>query len=96
MAAGCLKHLAGDRVAVQSAGLEPAEINAIALQAIAGAIPTPLTTGLLNQADVVIAWPAATLPESARKTVRDVGRLRPPRDKESRPSDPSATTSRNA
>jgi arsenate reductase len=62
MAAGFLTSLAGDAVAVYSAGSEPAEhINPVAVQAmaeigidIAGEQPALLTTDAVRQADVVI------------------------------------------
>ncbi|QCR44842.1 heat-shock protein HtpX [Curtobacterium sp. SGAir0471] len=62
MAAGWLRHLAGDRVDVFSAGSEPADrINAVAVQAmaeegidIAGEQPAVLTTDAVRQADVVV------------------------------------------
>ncbi|MGU3411731.1 arsenate reductase ArsC [Microbacterium sp. M1A1_1b] len=62
MAAGFLRHLAGDRVDVFSAGSEPADqINAVAVQAmaeegidIAGEQPQVLTTESVRQADVVV------------------------------------------
>jgi arsenate reductase (thioredoxin) len=62
MAAGYLLHMAGDRVAVRSAGSEPAdEINPVAVRAmaedgidIAGTIPKVLTTEAVQESDVVI------------------------------------------
>ena len=62
MAAGYLQHLAGDRVAVLSAGSEPADqINPVAVQAmaedgidIAAAQPKILTTEAVRHSDVVI------------------------------------------
>lgn len=62
MAAGWLRHLAGDRVDVFSAGSEPADrLNPVAVQAmaeqgidIAGAEPAVLTTDAVRQADVVV------------------------------------------
>lgn len=62
MAAGYLRHLAGDRIEVRSAGSEPAaRINAVAVEVmreegidIAGAAPRPLTVGDARQADVVV------------------------------------------
>ena len=62
MAAGYLQHLAGDRVAVLSAGSEPADqINPVAVQAMAeegiditGATPKVLTNQAVQESDVVI------------------------------------------
>ena len=62
MAAGYLQHLAGDRVAVLSAGSEPADqINPVAVQAMAeegiditGATPKVLTNQTVQESDVVI------------------------------------------
>ncbi|MCJ1714483.1 arsenate reductase ArsC [Curtobacterium sp. VKM Ac-2922] len=62
MAAGFLRHLAGDRIDVYSAGSEPAHhINPVAVQAmaeegidIAGEQPQILTTESVRQADVVV------------------------------------------
>ena len=62
MAAGYLQHLAGDRVEVLSAGSLPADvINPVAVAAmaeagidIAGRQPAVLTTGAVQEADVVI------------------------------------------
>jgi arsenate reductase len=62
MAAGWLKHLAGDTVEIWSAGSEPAEqINPVAVEAmrevgidISGETPKVLTTDSVSRADVVI------------------------------------------
>ena len=62
MAAGYLRHLAGDRIDVLSAGSEPGDrINPVAVQAMAedgiditGNVPQLLTTDQLRQSDVVI------------------------------------------
>ena len=62
MAAGYLRHLAGDRVDVFSAGSEPADrINQVSVDAMAedgvdilGEAPRILTTDAVRQADVVI------------------------------------------
>ena len=62
MAAGYLRHLAGDRVRVLSAGSEPAEgINPVAVEAmaeegidIAGNQPKVLSTEAVQESDVVI------------------------------------------
>ena len=62
MAAGWLRHLAGDRIEVRSAGSAPADsINPAAVEAMAeegvditAAIPTVLTTDAVQQSDVVI------------------------------------------
>ena len=62
MAAGWLRHLAGDRVEVLSAGSAPAgTINPVAVEAMAevgidisGRRPTLLTTGAVEASDVVI------------------------------------------
>ena len=62
MAAGYLRHLAGDRVTVLSAGSEPAEsINPVAVAAmaedgidIAGHQPKVLSTEAVQESDVVI------------------------------------------
>jgi arsenate reductase (thioredoxin) len=62
MAAGYLRHLAGDRVDVRSAGSQPADrINPVAVQAmaeegidIAGNQPAVLTDDAVRVADVVI------------------------------------------
>jgi len=62
MAAGYLRHLAGDRVDVLSAGSEPADrINQVAVEAMAedgvdilGEAPRILTTDAVRQADVVV------------------------------------------
>ena len=62
MAAGFLRHLAGDRVAVRSAGSEPKDaINPVAVAAmaevgidIAGGTPTLLTVDDVRESDVVI------------------------------------------
>ncbi|WP_260233320.1 MULTISPECIES: heat-shock protein HtpX [unclassified Curtobacterium] len=62
MAAGYLRHLAGDRIDVFSAGSEPADrVNAVAVAAMAeegidllGAQPAILTTDAVRRADVVV------------------------------------------
>jgi arsenate reductase len=62
MAAGYLRHLAGDRVTVLSAGSEPGDrINPVAVEAmveegidISAAVPQLLTTGAVRESDVVI------------------------------------------
>ncbi len=62
MAAGWLRHLAGDRVRVLSGGSEPAEqVNPAAVSAmeevgidIADATPRPWTPETLDEADVVV------------------------------------------
>jgi arsenate reductase len=62
MAAGWLRHLAGDRVEVRSAGSEPADrINPVAVQAMAevgiditGTVPHRLDTDLAEGNDVVV------------------------------------------
>ena len=62
MAAGFLRHLAGDRVEVLSAGTEPAaEVNPVAVQAMAekgvdlsDARPRALADSAVREADVVI------------------------------------------
>jgi arsenate reductase (thioredoxin) len=62
MAAGYLRHLAGDRIAVLSAGSEPADqVNPVAVQAmaeegidIAAAEPRVLTTHAVGESDVVV------------------------------------------
>ncbi|TDO44275.1 arsenate reductase [Kribbella sp. VKM Ac-2527] len=62
MAAGWLRHLAGDRVEVRSAGSEPADqINPAAVEAmhevgidITGAVPQILETEAVRASDVVI------------------------------------------
>jgi protein-tyrosine-phosphatase len=62
MAAGYLRHLAGDRITVLSAGSAPGgKVNPVAVQAMAeegidisGAIPKILTTGAVQESDVVI------------------------------------------
>ena len=62
MAAGFLRHLAGDRIEVLSAGSEPAEqINPVAVKAMAeegidigGALPKVLTNETVQTSDVVI------------------------------------------
>jgi len=62
MAAGYLRHLAGDRITVLSAGSEPGDkVNPVAVQAmseegidISQAVPKILTTGAVQESDVVI------------------------------------------
>jgi arsenate reductase (thioredoxin) len=62
MAAGWLRHLAGDRIDVRSAGSEPADqINPVAVEAmrevgidITGAVPHILETEDVRDSDVVI------------------------------------------
>jgi arsenate reductase (thioredoxin) len=62
MAAGFLRHLAGDRVEVLSAGSEPGDrVNPVAVEAmaeagidIAGAQPRILTTEAVQESDVVV------------------------------------------
>ncbi|MEH1122893.1 arsenate reductase ArsC [Micromonospora sp. CPCC 206061] len=62
MAAGWLRHLAGDRVEVRSAGSEPADqINPAAVQAmqevgidITGQTPTKLTWDAAEASDVIV------------------------------------------
>ena len=62
MAAGWLRHLAGDRIDIYSAGTEPAnQINPVAVEAMAetgiditGRQPALLTRDSVNHADVVI------------------------------------------
>jgi len=62
MAAGYLKHLAGEQIEVLSAGSEPAdEVNPVAVQAmsekgidISSEVPTLLADSAVREADVVI------------------------------------------
>ncbi|MCG2624592.1 arsenate reductase ArsC [Arthrobacter sp. I2-34] len=62
MAAGYLRQLAGDRITVLSAGSEPGDkVNPVAVQAMAEegidisqAVPQILTTGAVQESDVVI------------------------------------------
>ena len=62
MAAGWLRHLAGDTIAVRSAGSEPADqINPVAVQAmrevgidITGTTPRLLSTEAVQDSDVVV------------------------------------------
>ena len=62
MAAGWLKHIAGDRIEIRSAGSEPADqINPVAVEAmrevgidISGETPKILTTDAVSRADVVV------------------------------------------
>jgi protein-tyrosine-phosphatase len=62
MAAGYLRHLAGDRITVLSAGSAPGDtLNPVAVQVMAEegidiseAVPTILTTGAVRESDVVI------------------------------------------
>ncbi|ORV89893.1 heat-shock protein HtpX [Mycobacterium interjectum] len=62
MAAGLLRHLAGDRIEIRSAGTEPADaVNPVAIAAmaeigidIAAATPTILTADATRSSDVVI------------------------------------------
>jgi arsenate reductase len=62
MAAGYLQHLAGDRITVLSAGSQPGDrINPVAVEAMAEdgidistATPKVLTTGAVQESDVVI------------------------------------------
>ena len=62
MAAGCLRHLAGDRVQIWSAGSEPADqINPTAVEAmrevgidISDETPKLLATGSVEQVDIVV------------------------------------------
>ena|SRR5438876_6615595 len=62
MAAGWLKHFAGDRVEIWSAGSEPADqVNPVAVEAMAevgidisGETPKILTTDSVSRADVVV------------------------------------------
>ncbi len=62
MAAGFLHHLAGDRVAVRSAGSAPGtQVNPVAVEAmrevgidISHGIPSLLTTDAVQEADVVV------------------------------------------
>ncbi|NKX55400.1 arsenate reductase ArsC [Arthrobacter mobilis] len=62
MAAGYLRHLAGDRITVLSAGSAPGDkVNPVAVQAMAEegidisqAVPRILTTGAVQESDVVI------------------------------------------
>jgi len=62
MAAGWLTHLAGDVIDVRSAGSAPAEtINPVAVEAMAeagvditAAVPQILTTGAVQESDVVV------------------------------------------
>jgi len=62
MAAGYLRHLAGDRITVLSAGSAPGDaLNPVAVQVMAEegidiseAVPTILTTGAVQESDVVI------------------------------------------
>ncbi|SPM27121.1 Protein-tyrosine-phosphatase [Mycobacterium terramassiliense] len=63
MAAGLLRHLAGDRIEIRSAGTEPADaVNPVAIAAmaeigidIAAATPTICTADATRSSDVVIA-----------------------------------------
>ncbi|TDW90537.1 arsenate reductase [Kribbella pratensis] len=62
MAAGWLRHLAGDSVEVRSAGSEPKEqINPVAVEAmrevgidITGAVPKRLETEAVRESDVIV------------------------------------------
>jgi protein-tyrosine-phosphatase len=62
MAAGYLRHLAGDRITVLSAGSAPGDtLNPVVVQVMAEegidiseAVPTILTTGAVRESDVVI------------------------------------------
>ncbi len=62
MAAGLLRHLAGDQVTVRSAGSEPAEhLNPRVIEAmkeigidISAELPKPMTGNMVKAADVVI------------------------------------------
>ncbi|TDW98267.1 arsenate reductase ArsC [Kribbella sp. VKM Ac-2566] len=62
MAAGWLRHLAGDSVEVRSAGSEPKEqINPVAVEAmrevgidITGAVPQRLETEAVRESDVIV------------------------------------------
>jgi arsenate reductase len=62
MAAGWLRHLAGDSVEVRSAGSEPKErINPVAVEAmrevgidITGAVPQRLETEAVQESDVIV------------------------------------------
>ncbi|MDT4922329.1 MAG: hypothetical protein QOG01_42 [Pseudonocardiales bacterium] len=62
MAAGWLKHLAGDRIEIWSAGSEPGDnVNPVAVEAmrevgidISGEAPKILTTDAVSRADVVV------------------------------------------
>jgi arsenate reductase (thioredoxin) len=63
MAAGFLRHLAGDRIEVLSAGTQPADegVNPVAVEAMAelgidltAATPTLLTDAAVQEADVVV------------------------------------------
>ena len=76
MAAGWLRHFAGDRIEVRSAGSEPAsEINPVAVQAMAEvgidithAVPVKLDQDLAQGNDVVVTRPRR--PRRARRCRR--------------------------
>jgi arsenate-mycothiol transferase len=73
MAAALLRHLAGDRVEVRSAGTSPgADVNALSAQAVAevgasmdGQVPTLLDPALLTWADIVVVLGAEAVVEPA-------------------------------
>ena len=80
MAAGWLRHLAGDRIEVRSAGSEPGDqINPVAVAAMAevgidisGGIPRKLDWDLAQESDVIITMGCGDacpcFPASATKT----------------------------
>lgn len=104
MAAGYLRHLAGDRVDVLSAGSEPADqVNPIAVRAMAeegiditGAAPTVISTDAVRTSDVVITMGCGdACPILPGKRYED-WKLEDPPVTASRTCDPSATTSSHA
>ena len=55
MAAGYVRHLAGDRIEVRSAGSAPGEaVNPVAVQVMGEDVPRKLTTESVGLSDVVI------------------------------------------
>ena len=104
MAAGWMRHLAGDRVDVVSGGSDPAsEVNPAAVEAmaevgidIAGEFPRPWTDEIVGATDVVVTMACGDACRSSRASATWTGNSMTRPASPSTPSVPSATRSNNA
>src|SRR4051794_13257187 len=101
MAAGWLRHLAGDAVEVRSAGSLPADqVNAAAVDAmaevgvdIAGQQPKVLSTEAVEASDIVITMGCGDVCPISQASAARTGSSKTPQAKASRWCGPSATRS---
>jgi protein-tyrosine-phosphatase len=101
MAAGFLRHLAGDRIQVLSAGSQPADtINQVAVAAMAeeriditSEAPKVLTTESVQESDVVITMGCGDECPTSRASATRTGSSTTRRARASSPCGPSATGS---